>query len=240
MNYLLTFVLIVIVFVLTNESEGYGFSGYTVPRETQLMDPFPNLKGYEPTKNDANADLMESIVLLTNKEIHKRTGISNYIIETTTMQKYTKETASIYECGFMTVKKDGFSFGFSVVVWVILEDRKPVKLLAIRSQPIGFQNSDQVISLSEKTMGKDFLKYNIVRDKHIPSRGAFDTSMSVFRDQNVELSRPYLEEPESAEVQTKQVKAELQELSEDLEETVTTVRKTVDKYLQKLESEFER
>jgi hypothetical protein len=89
-------------------------------------------------------------------------------------------------------------------------------------------------------MGKDFLKYNIVRDKHIPSRGAFDTSMSVFRDQNVELSRPYLEEPESAEVQTKQVKAELQELSEDLEETVTTVRKTVDKYLQKLESEFER
>ena len=196
MNYLLTFVLIVIVFVLTNESEGYGFSGYTVPRETQLMDPFPNLTGYEPTKNDANGDLMESIVLLTNKEIHKRTGISNYIIETTTMQKYTKETASIYECGFMTVKKDGFSFGFSVVVWVILEDQKTPTLLAIRSQPLGFQTSDQVMSLSEKTMGKDFLKYNIVRDKHIPSKGAFDTSMSVFKDQNFEPSRPYIIEPE--------------------------------------------
>ena len=236
MNYLLAFVLIVIVFVLTNESESYGFSGYTVPRETQLMDPFPNLTGYEHAKNDANGDLMESIVLLTNKEIHKRTGVSNYIIETTTMKKYTKETATIYECGFMTVKKGGFSFGFSVVVWVILEDRKPPKLLAIRSQPIGFQNSDQVISLSEKTMGKDFLKYDIVRDNHIPSRGDFDTSMSVFRDQNVDISRPYIKEPESAE----QVKEELQELSEDVEQTVNTVRKNVNKYLQKLESEFER
>ena len=224
MNYLLTFVLIVIVFVLTNESESYSFSGNTVPRETQLMDPFPNLTGYDPVKNDANADLMESIVLLTNKEIHKRTGVSNYIIETTTMKKYAKETASIYECGFMTVKKGGFSFGFSVLVWVILEDRKPPKLLAIRSQPIGFQHSDQVLSLSEKTMGKDFLKYNIVRDKHIPSRGDFDTSMSAFRDQNFDISRTFTLEPESPD----QVKVEL-----------TTSGKTVNKYLQKFESEFE-
>ena len=240
MNYLLAFVLLIIVFVLTNEGEGYGFSGYTVPRETQLMDPFPNLTGYESTKNDANADLMESIVLLTNKEIHKRTGIQNYIIETTSMKKFTKEAASIYECRFMTVKKGGFSFGFSIVVWVILEDRKPPKLLAIRSQPIGFQNSDRVISLSEKSMGKDFLNYNIVRDNHIPSRDQFDTSMSALRDQNVELTRAYIEEPESVEVQTKQARAELHELSEDVEETVTVVRNTVDKYLQKLESEFER
>jgi hypothetical protein len=51
------------------------------------------------------------------------------------------------------------------------------------------------MSLSEKTMGKDFLKYNIVRDNLIPSKGAFDTSMSVFKDQNFEPSRPYIIEP---------------------------------------------
>lgn len=141
MNYLVAFLLLVVVYMLTNENESYGFSGYTVPRETQLMDPFPNLIGFEEVKNDATADLMESVVLLTNKEIHKRTGISNYIIETTSMKKYRKqkeEPATVYECRFMTVKKNGFSFGFSVVVWFIVEEQKPIRLLAIRSQPIGF------------------------------------------------------------------------------------------------------
>jgi hypothetical protein len=69
-----------------------------------------------------------------------RTGIKNYIIETTSMKKFTgKETENMYECRFMTVKKNGFSFGFSVVVWFIAEGNKPLRLLAIRSQPIGYQ-----------------------------------------------------------------------------------------------------
>tara|TARA_R110002050_G_scaffold212298_1_gene348341 strand:- start:413 stop:1018 length:606 start_codon:yes stop_codon:yes gene_type:complete len=195
MNYLLALVLLVIVFVLTSESESYSFSGYK-PEIRILMDPFPNLKGYEPVKNDANADLMESIVLLTNKEIHKRTGIQNYIIETTSMQKFSKENSIIYECRFMTMKKGGFSFGFSVVVWVILEDSKPPKLLAIRSQPTGVQNSDQLISLSDKTMGKEFLEYKIVKEKHIPSKEDFDASVGVFRDENVQPVRSYIEEDE--------------------------------------------
>lgn len=195
MNYLLALVLLVIVFVLTNEKESYSFSGYK-PEIRILMDPFPNLKGYEPVKNDANADLMESIVLLTNNEIHKRTGIQNYIIETTSMQKFSKENSIIYECRFMTMKKGGFSFGFSVVVWVILEDSKPPKLLAIRSQPTGVQNSDQLISLSDKTMGKEFLEYKIVKEKHIPSKEDFDASVGVFRDENVQPARSYIEEDE--------------------------------------------
>ena len=58
MNYLVAFLLLVVVYMLTNENESYGFSGYTVPRETQLMDPFPNLIGFEEVKNDATADLM--------------------------------------------------------------------------------------------------------------------------------------------------------------------------------------
>ena len=242
MNYLLAFILLVVVFILTNENEHYdlfGFSGYTVPRETQLMDPFPNLTGYEQVKNDANADLMESIVLKTTKEIHKRTGISNYIIETTSMKKLVKETATIYECQFMTVKKNGFSFGFSVVVWFIAEDRKPLKLLAIRSQPIGFQNPNQTLGFNEKTMGKDFIDYKLVRENHIPDKSDFDSSMSVFRDPNAELTRVYIEEPVGVDVQTKQVKNELHELREDIEENVNVARKKTDKFLRNLENDPE-
>ena len=227
MNYLLALVLIVIVYVLINEneSESYNFSGYK-PDIRILMDPFPNLKGYESAKNDANADLMENIVLLTNKEIHKRTGISNYIIETTYMQKFSKENSIIYECRFMTMKKDGFSFGFSVVVWVIVEDAKPPKLLAIRSQPTGVQDSDQLISLSDKTMGKEFLEYKIVKEKHIPSREDFDASVGVFRNQNVEPNRSYIEVDKFNE---------FRELTRD----VSSAGNTISKYLTKFESELE-
>lgn len=33
MNYLVAFLLLVVVYVLTNENESYGFAGYTTPRE---------------------------------------------------------------------------------------------------------------------------------------------------------------------------------------------------------------
>ena len=74
MNYLVAFILLFIVYILTNENESYGFSGYVTPRETQLMDPFPDMTGWEETQNDAKADLMEAVVLMTNKEIYNRTG----------------------------------------------------------------------------------------------------------------------------------------------------------------------
>ena len=53
MNYLLAFILLIVVFILTNEREAYdmfGFSGYVVPKQTQLMDPYPELKGYDQVK----------------------------------------------------------------------------------------------------------------------------------------------------------------------------------------------
>ena len=241
MNYLLAFILLIVVFILTNEREAYdmfGFSGYVVPKQTQLMDPYPELRGYEQVKNDATADLMESVVLLTNKEIHKRTGIANYIIETMSMKKFIKKDDTVYECQFMTVKKDGFSFGFSVTVWFIGEEKKPLRLLAIRSQPIGYQNSDQTLSFVGQGMGKDFESYKLIRNNHTPDRSDFDASMKMFRDPELEVIRPYVDkEPESADVQSKRVNAELLELREDIEENVNVARKKTDDFLRNLEND---
>lgn len=236
MNYLVAFLLLVVVYMLTNENESYGFSGYTVPRETQLMDPFPNLTGFEEVKNDATADLMESVVLLTNKEIHKRTGISNYIIETTSMKKYRKqkeEPATVYECRFMTVKKNGFSFGFSVVVWFIVEEQKPIRLLAIRSQPIGFQPSDQP---TERSMGKEFLDYKVVKENHVPNKGDFDASVSKFRDPNAQFDRAYIPEPEPIPPEAK-ARSDLQQLSDEVETGVNTARSDTNNFLRGLEND---
>lgn len=235
MNYLVAFLLLIVVFLLTNENESYGFSGYTVPRETQLMDPFPNMKGFQEVKNDATADLMESVVLLTNKEIHKRTGISNYIIETTSMKKFQhdKEPATVYECRFMTVKKNGFSFGFSVVVWFIVEEQKPIRLLAIRSQPIGFQPSDQP---TERSVGKEFLEYKIVKENHVPNKTEFDASVSKFRDPNAQYERAYIPKPEPMPPSVK-AKEDLAELSEQVESDVNAARRGIDKFLIDLEND---
>ena len=235
MNYLVAFLLLVVVYVLTNENESYGFAGYTTPRETQLMDPFPNMNGFQEVKNDATADLMESVVLLTNKEIHKRTGISNYIIETTSMKKFQheKEPAKVYECRFMTVKKNGFSFGFSVVVWFIVQDQEPIRLMAIRSQPIGFQPSDQP---TEKSMAKEFLDYKIVKENHVPNRGDFDASMSNFRDPNAQFDRVYIPEPPPAPPEAK-ARSDLQELSDEVESGVNTARRDTNNFLRGLEND---
>jgi len=237
MNYLIAFLLLIVVYALTNENESYGFAGYTTPRETQLMDPFPNMRGFQEVKNDATPDLMESVVLLTNKEIHKRTGISNYIIETTSMKKFQhdKEPATVYECRFMTVKKNGFSFGFSVVVWFIVEEQKPIRLMAIRSQPIGFQPSDQP---TEKHAGKEFLDYNIVKESHVPNKTEFDASVSKFRDPNAQYERAYIPKPPPVPPSVK-AKEDLAELSEEIKTGVTDARRATNNFLRGLEDDPE-
>jgi len=232
MNYLVAFILLIVVFVLTNENEAYGLSGYVRPRETQLMDPFPDMTGWEEAKNDASADLMERVVMLTNGEIHSRSGIKNYIIETTSMKKFTKEAENIYECRFMTVKKNGFSFGFSVVVWFIAEGNKPLRLLAIRSQPIGYQPSNEDPG---KSMGKDFINYNLVKENHIPDKSDFDSSMAVFRDPNARVERLYIPDPIGTDI--KETRANLANLRSDVEEGVNTTGRNVSKFLRNLEDD---
>lgn len=230
MNYLVAFILLFIVYILTNENESYGFSGYVVPRETQLMDPFPDMTGWEETQNDAKADLMEAVVLMTNKEIYNRTGIKNYIIETTSMKKFLKETEQMYECRFMTVKKNGFSFGFSVVVWFIAEGNKPLRLLAIRSQPIGYQPSDQDPG---KSMGKEFPDYNLIKENHIPKKSDLDASMAVFRDPDARLVRLDIPEPVGRDLD--EARANLSNLKSDIEEGVNKAGRGVSKFLRDLE-----
>lgn len=234
MNYLVAFILLVIVYLLTNEnSESYGFSGFVKPRETQLMDEYPDMTGWEETRNDAKNDLMEAIVLLTNREIYNRTGIKNYIIETTSMKKFMKETEQMYECHFMTVKKNGFSFGFSVVVWVIAEGKKPLRLLAIRSQPIGYQPSHEVPG---KSMGKEFANYNLIKENNIPNKGDLDASTAVFRKPVVNLTVKTPNLPESTD-DVDEARANLAKLRSDAEEGVNNFERSASKFLRNLEND---
>jgi len=180
MNYLLVFALVVVVILLTTNTEGFteafGLSGYTKPvGSVKMNDPRPDLSGYTQVEASVDNDMMEDLVLKANKEISKRTGICTYIIETTAIKQYVKDDKQLYECMFMAIKKDGFSFGFSVVATFEIENGKS-RIVSLRSQPIGVEVPGDISAFTEGSAGKEFVEYNLVKEVAVPTKSEFDSA----------------------------------------------------------------
>lgn len=178
MNWSLTIVLIAIVLLLTVRREPFteifGFSGHTKPTgRIRLDDTKPNLSGYRQAEASVDNDMMQEFVLQTNKEIAKRTGLCTYIIETVNVQKYVSEDKEIYECVFMTVKNSGFSFGFTVAAYFEVINGK-VKLTSLRTQPLEVETASEIAPFVEGASGKDFVKYDLVKEKATPTLGELE------------------------------------------------------------------
>lgn len=179
MNVLLIIALLVVVILLTRHesfTESFGFSGYTKPTgSVRFDDDKPNLVGYTQAEAKVTNDLMDKFVMLTNKEIEKRSGLCTYIIETTSVKKYTNDSKTLYECNFMTVKNNGFAFGFSVTAsFEVVGDS--VKLISLRSQPLGVQTPADVTPYTEGSSGKEFIEYELVKEKAVPTKSEFETA----------------------------------------------------------------
>jgi hypothetical protein len=179
MNYLLALILIVIVIILMTKREGFaeafGLSGYTKPvPPVKLNDPRPDLSKYTKVEANVDNDMMEEFVLQANREISKRTGMCTYIIETTAITHYSGSDNDIYECMFMAIKKDGFSFGFSVVASFEVVNGN-VKIASLRSQPLGVDVPADVTAFTEGSEGKEFLEYKLVKEVAYPTRSEFDS-----------------------------------------------------------------
>ena len=178
MKWSLTIILIAIVLLLTMRrepfTEVFGFSGYTTPTGSiRLDDTRPDLSGYTQAEADINNDLMEEFVLQANREISKRTGLCTYIIETSAVKKFVKDDKAVYECMFMTVKNNGFAFGFSVVAsYEVINGQ--VKLLSLRSQPLDVQTVANVTPFTESRGGQDFVKFDLVKDAAVPTQGELE------------------------------------------------------------------
>ena len=114
MNKLILVILIVIVLYIISRTEFYSLN----KKEPLLSDEGINMSEYseENDKISITNDLMQEMILRTNEEVSKKTGLCTYIIETTEVKKYThKITGSVvYRCMFMVVKHGGFDFGFLV------------------------------------------------------------------------------------------------------------------------------
>jgi hypothetical protein len=157
-------------------TDTFGLSGYTKPvPPVKLNDPRPNLEGFEQFEISVDNDMMEQFVIQANNEIDKRTGMCTYIIETTGINGYRKDGVEIYEVMFMSVKKDGFSFGFSIVASFEVQNGKS-RIVSLRSQPLGIQTPDDVSAFTEGAVGKEFVKYELVKEAAVPTKSEFDSA----------------------------------------------------------------
>jgi hypothetical protein len=180
MKWSLTIILIAIVLLITVRREPFteifGLSGYKKPTGSiRLDDAKPNLSGYTQAEANISNDMMEEFVLQANQEIAKRTGLCTYIIETTTVKKFVNDDKAIYECMFMTVKNNGFAFGFSVVASYEVVNGQ-VKLVSLRSQPLDVQTVSDVTPFVESRGGQDFVKYDLVKEAAVPTQSELETA----------------------------------------------------------------
>ena len=110
-------IILLIVFVIYSLTRTEKFTN-TPPDE--LNDEDVDLSGYEESDLSISHDLIQEIILRTNEQISKRTGLCTYIIETIKAEIYenkdTENPGKICKCMFMVVKygKGGFDFGFAV------------------------------------------------------------------------------------------------------------------------------
>ena len=174
MNWSLVILLIAIVLLLTVKrepfTEMFGFSGHSKPTgRVRFDDSKPDLTLYRQAEADINNDMMEEFVLQTNKEISKRTGLCTYIIETISVNKYVAEDKKdIYEANFMTVKNNGFAFGFSVVAYFELGNGT-LTLVSLRTQPLDVESESNISPFKSDSSGKDFVNYELVKDRAVPT-----------------------------------------------------------------------
>jgi hypothetical protein len=180
MNWSLAILLIAIVLLLTVKREPFteifGFSGHTKPTgRVRFDDSKPDLTSYRQAEADVNNDMIQEFVLQTNKEITKRTGLCTYIIETVAVNKYVAEEKNdIYEGIFMTVKNNGFAFGFTVVAYFEVTKNDVITLKSLRTQPLSVESDSPVSPFKGDPSGKEFVNYELVKEKSIPTLGELE------------------------------------------------------------------
>ena len=157
-----------------NFTDTFGFSGYKKPVDyVKLNDPRPDLSGFSKIEAKIDHDVMEELVIKTNKELNKRLGISTYIIETQSVDVYEDTVGQLYKATFMVIRNDGFSFGFAVTS-IFTVDGKKLKLKSLHSQPLSDQAPENVKVYTKGSRGKEFVDYKLVKESAVPNVSELD------------------------------------------------------------------
>lgn len=166
MKVLIFILLVIVVIALTTQQPTEKYA---------LKDPKFDTSAYAEAEAVVNHDLMEKLVLTTNKEITKRTDDCSYIIETTAVKKFVQDgKPDVYKCMFMCVRAKGFAYGFSVVSTLSVKG-DDVRVLSLRTQPL---DVDAPSSLDPyvQDVAKDFVDFDIVKQKSTPTTSELEAA----------------------------------------------------------------
>ncbi len=175
MNIIILVLLLLIVLMTMSRTEmfteQFGLSGYTKSKDLITIDDTEiDLSNYEESGEDValTNELMQEMVLATNKAVSKKTDLCTYIIETLSVKKYTNTTTNqeIYRCMFMSVKHGGFAFGFAVTSDMRIIDGKAT-VIGLRAQPVDYRPPSDPSIYQTTIKGKEFEEYTEVRQSEI-------------------------------------------------------------------------
>jgi|TARA_B100000497_G_scaffold127987_1_gene172304 hypothetical protein len=169
----LLLVVIICIITLSSRKENFNCSGYkkTVGPVT-FDDTGMDMKKYKEQEDaiDITPDLMEKMILATNKYIKEKTDMCTYIIETTRIKKFKSLTSShvLYKCMFMVAKQEGFSFGFSITAEIIVNG-DDVIVHAVQSKPIDINPPTNVSPYLNDVPVMEHVPFNEIRKSELES-----------------------------------------------------------------------
>lgn len=161
MSVIVLLMLILLVVFAMSRTEMYAVA---------MSDPPFDMKEYvESTDVSVDNDLVQELVLATNKHVAKETGTCTYVIETTSVKKFVhkKNKKEIYRCMFMLMKQHSFSYGFAVTADIAVNPDGTVQVLSARTQPIDVAPPSNTSPFDSGTEGHVFLDYDLFRKSEL-------------------------------------------------------------------------
>ena len=146
------------------------FPGKKKTQREKEVEKMMNIEKYVEETAEIDHDLMNVIVMETNKHVTEKYKKPSYIIETIAAKKFVHpETKDyFYRCMFMVMTKTDFVAGFSVTVDIRIKPK--VEVIGSTKQPIDVElpGDTTPYEVSDVT-GKDFFQYELVKKKVVPT-----------------------------------------------------------------------
>lgn len=171
MKIVLLILIVLVILLMSSRKEMFGYAGYKDHVKQVLLDDpsFDTAEYVEAIDVSVNNDLVQKLVLATNKYVSQKTGLCTYVIETTSLKKYVhkENKKELYRCMFMLMKQHGFTFGFAVTVDINVNPDGTVQVLSARTQPIDVKPPTNQTPFISDMEGHEFTDYERFRESEL-------------------------------------------------------------------------
>ena len=142
----------------------------TKTQREKEVEQMMNIGEYVEQKAEIGHDLMNKLVMETNKHVSEKYNKPTYIIETIAAKKFQHPDTNdyFYRCMFMVMTKTSFVSAFSVTVDI--RTKPEVTVIGSTKQPIDVElPGDTTPYESSDVSGKEFFQYELIKKRIVPT-----------------------------------------------------------------------